>query len=142
MIELTVSFVLKFLHLVALMMGAGAGFGAMAVARQARRAGGAPSPQLMAMRPFFARLGLIGVTLIWITGLGLWLMRYDFVDLGGAYSLKLVASLILLGVVIALHRLNRRIAAGAPAPTWLPKLAMAPPLLTLIAVALAVWVFL
>lgn len=141
MIELTMNFTLKFLHLVGLMLGAAAGFGAMAVARQARRAGG-PSPDLMALRPHFARLALAGIVLIWLTGLALWLVRYDLADLGPAYSLKMVVALVLLGVVLVINRVNARVARnGGPPPPWLPKLGMATPVLTLAAVALAVWVF-
>lgn len=135
MIELGVSFVLKFLHLCGLMMGAGAGLGSMAVSRRLRRAG--PVPELLALRPFFARLALWGVALIWASGLGLWLIRYDFADLGPVYSLKLVVALVLLAVALALHRLGRR---AAP-PAWLPMLGMATAALTLLAVALSAWVF-
>ena len=39
MIELTINFAFKFLHILGLMLGAAAGFGSMAVARQARRGG-------------------------------------------------------------------------------------------------------
>ena len=51
MIELTVNFVFKFLHILGLMLGTAAGFGAMVVARQARRANG-PSPELAAASGF------------------------------------------------------------------------------------------
>ena len=141
MIELTISFVLKFLHIVGLMLGAAAGFGSMIVARQMRRADG-PSPQLAAMRPFFGRLGLAGIVILWVTGLGLWLFRYDFADLGPAYSLKLVTALVLFGLILAMGTVHgRAMRNGTPPPAWLPKLGMATPVLTLIAVALAVWVF-
>ena len=141
MIELTINFTLKFLHLIGLMLGAGAGFGAMAVARQARRAGGL-SPDLAALRPQFARLALAGITLLWVSGLGLWIFRYDLVDLGPAWSLKLVVALVLLGIALALHHLNGRAQkAGTLPPAWLPRLGMATPVLTLVATALAVWIF-
>ena len=83
MIELTVNFVFKFLHILGLMLGAAAVFGAMVVARQARRAG-APSPDLAALRSVFLTMALTGITLLWLSGLGLWMFRYDFVDLGAA----------------------------------------------------------
>lgn len=141
MIELTVNFVFKFLHILGLMLGAAAGFGAMVVARQARRANG-PSPELAALRPVFTTLALSGITLLWLSGLGLWLFRYDFTDLGAAYSLKLVTALVLLGVILAINRVNARAArTGTPPPAWLPKLGMTTPVLTLIAMALGVWVF-
>lgn len=141
MIELTVNFFWKFLHIFGLMLGAAAGFGAMAVARQTRRAGG-PRPELEALRPWFGRLGLAGILLIWVSGLALWMFRYSFADLGGAYSLKLVVALVLLGVILALHQVAGRAAkAGTPPPAWLPKLGMTTPILTLVAMGLGVWVF-
>ena len=87
-------------------------------------------------------LVLVGIILIWISGLALWLFRYGLADLGPAYSLKLVVALVLFGVILALHSIAGRAAtAGAPPPSWLPKLAMTPPILTLIAMGLGVWVF-
>lgn len=141
MIELTINFVFKFLHIFGLMLGAAAGFGSMIVARRMRAAGGA-SPELAALRPLFGRLGMAGITLLWLSGLLLWMFRYDFSDLGPAYSLKLVTSLVLLGVILALHMTIRRAQKdGVPPPAWLPKLGMTTPVLTLIAMGLGVWVF-
>ena len=141
MIELTMNFFWKFLHIFGLMLGAAAGFGAMAIARQARRPAGL-TPELAALRPWFGRLGLVGIVLIWISGLALWLFRYAFADLGPVYSLKLVVALVLLGVILALHSIVGRAAkAGTPPPAWLPKLGMTTPILTLIAMGLGVWVF-
>ncbi len=141
MIELTVNFVFKFLHILGLMLGAAAGFGAMVVARQARRAG-APSLDLAALRSVFSTMALTGITLLWLSGLGLWMFRYDFVDLGAAYSLKLLTALVLLGVILAINRINARVAkTGTPPPAWLPKLGMTTPVLTLVAMALGVWMF-
>ncbi len=141
MIELTVNFVLKFLHIFGLMLGAAAGFGVMAVSRRARIAG-APSPDLAALRPVFSKMGLAGILLIWLSGIGLWLFRYDLADLGAAYTAKLLVALVLLGVILAIGRVAGRAAkAGTPPPAWLPKLGMTTPILTLIAMALGVWVF-
>ncbi|TKT81113.1 hypothetical protein [Aquamicrobium sp. LC103] len=142
MIEFTVNFVLKFFHLFGLLLGAAAGFGSMAVARQARRSGGKPPAELLALRPFFARMALAGIALLWVTGLGLWAFRYDFVRLGLAFDLKMLVALLLLAVIVAINMIMRRAtAAGTPPPAWLPKLGMTTPVLTLTAVALAVWVF-
>lgn len=141
MIELTMNFFWKFLHIFGLMLGAASGFGAMAVARQARRAGG-PTPELAALRPWFGRLGLAGIVLIWISGLALWMLRYSFADLGPAYSLKLVVALVLLGVILAMTTTMRNaMKSGTPPPAWLAKLGMTTPVLTLIAMGLGVWVF-
>lgn len=142
MIELTMNFTLKFLHLLGLLLTAGAGFGAMAVARQARNTA-TVSADLAALRPRFARLMLAGVALLWLSGLGLWLFRYDLAGLGPLYSLKMVAALALLVAALAAERLHARAARnGAKPPALLSALGMATSALMLAAMALAVWVFL
>lgn len=141
MIELTINVVLKFFHILGLMLGTAAGFGSMFVARQTRRAA-QPSPDILALRPILPKLGLAGIVLLWLTGLGLWFFRYDLTDLGPAYSTKILVSLILLAVIVTTNLVNRHAAkTGAPLPAWLPKLGMSMPVLTLTAMGLGVWVF-
>lgn len=123
------NFTLKFLHLLGLLLSAAAGFGAMAVPRQARNAG-TVSADLSALRPRFARLALAGIVLIWLSGLGLWLFRYDLADLGRLYSLKMAAALLLLGAALAVERAhpgtapNRR--PGCPGWAWRPPRSCSP----------------
>lgn len=141
MIELTINFVLKFIHMTGLMLGAASGFGTMILARHARQAGTVP-PEIAALRPRFARLALLGITLLWLSGLGLWILRYDLVDLGSAYSLKLFISFILLGIVLAINIVSARARKnGTPPPAWLPKLGMTTPVLMFSAMGLGVWIF-
>lgn len=139
MTELTINFIFKFVHIFGLMLGAASGFGSMFVARQLRRG---PTPELAAMRPFFGKLGLYGIGLLWVSGLALWVMRYDMAHLGPVFDTKMLVAMILL-VVIAIMNIafNRAKKASTPPPAWLPKLGMTTPVLTLLAVALAVWVF-
>lgn len=132
---------MKFLHLFALMLGAGAGFGNMMVAMQARRAGGAPPAALLGLRPLFGRLGLAGIVLIWLTGLWLWIADYDAAPLGWAFVAKLAVAALLLAVVLALNAIFARAARGTPPPAWTPRLGQSTSVLTVIAVALAVYVF-
>lgn len=132
----------KFLHFLGLMLGAGAGFGSMIVARQIRASAGAPTPQLAALRPLFARMAAIGIGLLWLTGLWLFLSKYRGVPLGGAFHAKLGVAALLLLVIVALNVVMARARAkGVPPPAWLPMLGMTTPILTLLAVALAVIVF-
>jgi hypothetical protein len=140
--ELAIIVILKFLHFLGLMLGAAAGFGSMAVMMQARRGDGAPAPALMALRPVFGRLGLAGISLLWLSGLGLWSMRYGFANLGVAYALKLVTAAILFGMILAMSQATAQMRReGTPPPAWLPRLGMATSPLTFLAVLLAVWVF-
>jgi len=134
-------FTLKFLHLIGLMLGAAAGFGTMAVVRQQRRGG--PAPALAALRPFFGSMGMAGILLLWATGLLLWLVRYDMVDLGPAWHAKLgVAALLLIIICVTFAAVRRALAAGEAPPAWVRAAGMTTPVLTLLAVGLASWVFL
>lgn len=132
----------KFLHFLGLMLGAGAGFGTMVVARHIRRSAGVPTPQLAALRPAFGMMGLVGILLIWASGLWLYLVAYQSAPLGAAFHAKLAVATLLLLVIVAINlvamRARRR---GTPPPPWLPLLGMTTPVLTLLAVALAVVVF-
>lgn len=136
---MAIDFLLKFIHIFGLMLGAASGFGSMIIARQMRRA---PSPEVARLRPFFIRLALGGIVLLWITGLGLWMVRYDMARLGRLYDIKMLVAAILLVIVIFMNMTLRRAAkAGTPTPAWLPKLGMSTPVLTILAVGLAVWIF-
>ena len=141
MIELTINFVFKFIHMTGMMLGAASGFGMMLLARQARLSGGI-SPDIAALRPRFAKLALLGISLLWISGLGLWMFRYDLVDLGAAYSLKLLIALVLFAIIVLVNTLNIRAKKnGTLPPSWLPKLGMTTPVLMFAAMGLGVWIF-
>ncbi len=133
---------IKFLHFFSLMLGATAGFGNMAVALHVKRAGIPAPASLTAMRPFFSKLGLGAVGLIWLTGIALYLMHYTSVDLGIAFHLKLLVAALLFAGVVVINRMGAKAAAaGMPPPPALAKLGLATTALTVIAVALAVYVF-
>ncbi len=132
----------KFLHFLGLMLGAGAGFASMIVARQIRRSAGQPTPQLAALRPMLGRMGLAGILLIWASGLWLYLGAYGGVPLGPVFHAKLAVAALLLIVIIAITVVAMRShTRGVPPPAWLPVLGMSTPILTILAVALAVYVF-
>ncbi len=128
-----------FLHFLGLMLGAGAGLGSMVVSRQIRRLTGVPTPQLAALRPIFAQMALMGVVLIWLSGIWLYVAKYGGAPLGAAFHAKLTVAALLLAVVIAINIIGLRARRhGVPPPPWLPMLGMATPVLTLLAVVLAV----
>lgn len=132
---------MKTLHLFGLMLGAGGGLGSMMVAVQARRAGGPPPPALIALRKNFALAALIGVLLLWATGLWMWLVDYDGAMLGTAFVLKIIAAAIILAILIAARVAMARTPAGSPPPGWLQRVGPVSGLLAYVAVALAVIVF-
>jgi len=132
---------MKILHLFGLMMGAGGGLGGMLLGIQAKRAGGAPTPALIALRKNFALVTLIGVLLLWITGLWMWLDAYGGAVLGVAFALKILAAALILAFLIAARIATARTPAGGPPPAWLQRFGPVSGLLSYVAVALAVIAF-
>lgn len=136
---MAIDFLLKFIHIFGLMLGAASGIGQMIVVRQVRRT---PTPELARLRPMFGRVGLTGIILLWLSGLGLWAHRYDMSHLGPLFDLKMLVALVLLIIILVVTvTLRRSLKAGTPPPAWLPKLGMSTPVLTILAVGLAVWIF-
>jgi hypothetical protein len=132
----------KFLHFVGLMLGGGAGFASMVVARHMRANSGQPTPQLAALRPALARVALGGVLLLWVSGLWMFFSAWRGAQLGPAFHAKMAVATLLVLVVAAINVVGMRARArGVPPPVWLPMLGMATPVLALVAVALAIAVF-
>lgn len=132
---------MKILHLFGLMLGAGGGMGSAMVGIQASRADGPPPPALLALRKNFALAALIGILLLWITGLWMWLVDYRDAWLGTAFALKLAAAAAILAILVAARLAMARTAPGSPPPGWLQRLGPVSGLLAYVAVALAVIAF-
>ncbi|MCT7373606.1 hypothetical protein [Chelativorans salis] len=132
---------MKILHLFGLMLGAGGGLGSMMVGIQAKRAGGPPPPALLALRKNFALAALIGVLLLWATGLWMWLVDYGGAWLGTAFAVKIAAAVLILAILVAARIAMARTAPGSPPPAFIQRLGPVSGLLSYIAVALAVIVF-
>ncbi|WP_274425460.1 hypothetical protein [Chelativorans sp. YIM 93263] len=132
---------MKTLHLFGLMLGAGGGLGSMFLSIQAKRAEGPPSPALVALRKNFSLAALVGVLLLWATGLWLWLVDYNGALLGIAFWLKILAAVLILGILVAVRVAMARTPVGNPPPAWIQRLGPAAGVLSYIAVALAVIVF-
>lgn len=134
--------VVKFFHFFALMLGAAGGIGNMAVAMQVKRADGPPPGALVALRPYFSKVGLAGILLIWLTGLALYAMQWTDTELGIVFALKLIAAFLLLLAIITTTVLGARAASeGTPPPTIMATLGPVSGVLSLLTVALAVYVF-
>lgn len=65
-----------FVHLVGLMMGAGGGFGSMIVMRHALKMPPEQAGTLRSVGPTLARFSMIGLILMWLTGLALVFLKY------------------------------------------------------------------
>lgn len=133
--------IIKFLHLLALMMGAAASIANLVIASKAITTDNGREA-LLALRPLFSRLGLLAVLLIWITGVWLYIERFGGAALGPVFTVKIIAAALLLFAIAAINIAGMRAKrSGRPVPGPIQKLGPATLLLTLIAVAAAVWVF-
>ena len=134
--------IVKFFHFFGLMLGAGAGLGGMAAAIAHKRAGGGPpSDTIKAIKPIFGIFGLSGISLLWITGL---IMTFNVASgvLGALFYLKLLIAAAMLAISVFLMVMAKRAAkAGVPPPSYLDALGRFSGLLAIVAVALAVTVF-
>ena len=83
---------LKIFHFIGLMLGGGAGFGLMLLAPALRRADAAGKAALMPLRPKLANLGLLGIVLLWISGLGMAFMVGSYGLSGLWFGLKMLAA--------------------------------------------------
>jgi hypothetical protein len=133
---------IKFLHFFGLMLGAAGGIGNMAVAIQVKRSDAPPAAGLLALRPRFSKVGLTGILLIWATGLTLYGMHWMGSNLGIGFDFKLAAAFLLLLATAATTVMGARaVKAGSPPPAIMAKLGPASGVLSLLTVALAVYVF-
>jgi hypothetical protein len=82
------------------------------------------------------------IVLLWL--IGLWFhvgFRADANPDPATYTVVGIMALV-LAVVIAINVIGMRAArAGIPPPAWLPKLGIATPVLTVLAVAIAIYMF-
>ena len=132
---------MKTLHLFGLMAAAAGGMGTAMVAAQAKRGDGLPSPALIALRKNFGLAALVGILLLWATGLWMWLVDFDGAMLGVAFALKIIAAALVLAIIVGARIARARTTPGTPPPAFVQRLGPLSGLLAFIAVALAVVVF-
>lgn len=114
---------LKFFHYLSLFLAGGAGVANGMLAAAHARAGTPPAAPVQMVVRRLARLGLIALILIWITGLGLYHALYQSLDLEWAFVMKLIGASLLLGASIYMNLLLSRAAKTGTPPN--PKLAKA-----------------
>lgn len=129
------------LHFLGLMMGGGAGFGGMIVMAAMRRGDAATKAALMPLRPKLGRIGFIGISLLWLTGITMVQMGHAEGAMGPLFGLKLLAAAGVLAVAITMEMLGARAKRGIPMPAFAARLPMLPGPLSLIALIIAVVVF-
>ena len=106
---------LKFFHYISLFLAGGLGVANGLLAREHAKAATPPAPPVQATMMKLARLGLFALILIWLTGLGLYHALYQNVDLGWAFTMKLIGASLLLGAVAFLNiHLTQSARKGTP----------------------------
>ena len=100
---MTTIIVLKVLHYVSLFLAGGLGVANMMLFKSHQKAGLLPALPVQKTMMTLARLGLIAIAVLWITGIPLTYKVYGSFDLGWPFHLKLLGATSLLGAVAFLN---------------------------------------
>lgn len=120
---MTVIVGLKFFHYLALFLAGGLGVANGLLAKAHQAAGQPPAPPVQATMMTLARLGLVAIILLWVTGIGLGYQIYGGLSMGWAFHMKLLGATILLGAIAFLnYHLTARRKAGLPPDQMVMKL--------------------
>ena len=115
---MTTIIVLKVLHYMSLFLASGLGVANVILLKSHQKAGLLPAlPVQKTMMPL-ARLGLIAIAVLWITGIPLTYKAYGSFDLGWPFHLKLLGAISLLGAVafLNLHLIKQSREGNPPNP--------------------------
>ncbi len=132
--------VLKVVHLYALILGSVGGMGTGILMSGAE---GPPTAQVVSVLKLFKTFGMIAVALLWLTGLLLVWIEYGTLALGLAFSLKLVAAIVLTALIFgsASVAAKARRAGVPPDAALMEKLGKTSALMSFVAVVCAVIAF-
>ena len=100
---MTTIIVLKVLHYVSLFLAGGLGVANVMLFKSHQKAGLLPVLPVQKTMMTLARLGLIAIAVLWITGIPLTYKVYGSFDLGWPFHLKLLGATSLLGSVAFLN---------------------------------------
>ena len=100
---MTTIIVLKVLHYVSLFLAGGLGVANVMLFKSHQKAGLLPALPVQKTMMALARLGLIAIAVLWITGIPLTHKVYGSFDLGWPFHLKLLGATSLLGSVAFLN---------------------------------------
>ena len=101
--KVTTIILLKVLHYVSLFLAGGLGVANVMLFKNHQIAGMPPAPPVQKTMMTLARLGLIAIVILWITGIPLTYKVYGSFDLGWPFHLKLLGATSLLGSVAFLN---------------------------------------
>ena len=116
---MTLIIILKFFHYLSLFLAGGLGVANVMLFKNHQKAGTAPAPPVRKTMMTLARLGLIAIIVLWLTGIALTHKIYGSFALGWAFHLKLFGASTLLGVVafLNLHVTQQARAGNPPSPS-------------------------
>ena len=100
---MTTVVVLKILHYVSLFLAGGLGVANAMLFKNHQKAGMPPAPPVQKTMMTLARLGLIAIVILWLTGIPLTYKVYGSFDLGWPFHLKLLGATSLISVVAFLN---------------------------------------
>jgi hypothetical protein len=110
---MTLDHFLVIVHFVGLAMGLGSGFAQMVMAGLIAKASPQEKAVLGRFPPAMGRVGVIGLSLLWITGISIVLYRYgSFAILPRTFIYKLTAVVLLTLAVIAIQVLQGKAQKG------------------------------
>ena len=112
---MTTVIVLKFLHYLSLFLAGGLGVANAMLFKNHQKAEIPPSPPVQKTMMNLARLGLVAIIILWVTGVPLTYQIYGSFKLGWAFHLKLLGATILLGTITFLNfHLTSQARSGNP----------------------------
>jgi uncharacterized membrane protein len=114
----TTIIVLKVLHYMSLFLAGGLGVANVMLLKSHQKAGLLPALPVQKTMMTLARLGLIAIAVLWITGIPLTYKAYGSFDLGWPFHLKLLGAISLLGAVafLNLHLIKQSREGNPPNP--------------------------
>ena len=94
---------LKVLHYISLFLAGGLGVANVMLFKNHQKAGILPAPPVQKTMMTLARLGLIAIVILWLTGIPLTYKVYGSFNLGWPFHLKLFGATSLIGAVAFLN---------------------------------------
>ena len=112
---MTTVVLLKVLHYVSLFLAGGLGVANVMLFKNHQKAGMPPAPPVQKTMMTLARLGLIAIVILWLTGIPLTYKVYGSFDLGWVFHLKLLGATSLIAAVAFLNlHLTKQARDGNP----------------------------
>ena len=112
---MTTVVLLKVLHYLSLFLAGGLGVANVMLFKNHQKAGMPPAPPVQTTMMTLARLGLISIVILWLTGIPLTYKIYGSFDLSWPFHLKLLGAASLIGAVAFLNlHLTKQAKDGNP----------------------------